>query len=252
MFYDALAADYDMLFDDWWTGAQWHGEIVDAMLQRHGVRPPARVLDCAAGIGTQSIPLVQRGYDVTATDLSDEAIARARREARERGLDLDAHVADMRNVDAVVTGPFDAVIACDNAVPHLLDDADLDAALGAIKRVLAPNGVFLASVRDYDAIKAAHPPGIPAVFRRRAYGRQIAGQAWEWSDDDECIRIHLFRIEERAPDDWQPTVYTTWYRVLTRAKFIAALQRRGFDDITWYTADECGYHQPMVTARHAP
>jgi glycine/sarcosine N-methyltransferase len=248
-FYDALASGYDMLFDDWWAGAQWHGSVVDAMLRRNGVAPPARVLDCAAGIGTQSIPLAQLGYRVTATDLSPEAIARAQHEAASRDVRLHAHVADMRTVDDVVTGPFDAVIACDNALPHLLDDTDLDAALGAIRRVVAPGGMFLASVRDYDAIRREHPPGIPAVFRNRSYGRQIAGQAWEWSDDEERIRIHLFTIEERAPGEWHPTVYTTWYRVLTRDTLVGALARAGYDEIVWYDADECGYYQPMVTAR---
>ncbi len=69
-FYDALAADYDALFDDWWTAAQWHASVVDGMLRRHGVAPASRVLDCACGIGTQALGLAALGYEVTGTDVS--------------------------------------------------------------------------------------------------------------------------------------------------------------------------------------
>ena len=51
----------------------------------------------------------------------------------------------MRELDTVVRPAFDAVIACDNALPHLLGDDDLDVALGAIARVLAARGGALLS-----------------------------------------------------------------------------------------------------------
>jgi SAM-dependent methyltransferase len=155
----------------------------------------------------------------------------------------------MRAVERFVAGPFDAVVACDNALPHLLDDDDLDAALRAIHHVLAPGGLFVASVRDYEAIRREHPTGVPAVLRNHPSGRQIAGQAWEWSDDGERIRIHLFVLQEGAPGEWQPSVYTTWYRTLTRPALLDALTRAGFEDATWYTPGECGFYQPMVVAR---
>ena len=119
-FYDALAADYAALFDDWWAAAQWHASIVDRMLQAHGVAPASRLLDCACGIGTQALGLAALGYDVTGTDVSPGAIERARREAIAHGIDATLGVSDMRALDTMVRPGFDAVIACDNAIPHLL------------------------------------------------------------------------------------------------------------------------------------
>lgn len=40
-------------------------------------------------------------------------------------LDIPFYVADMRNLDDVPASGFQAVICMDNALPHLLDDADL-------------------------------------------------------------------------------------------------------------------------------
>jgi SAM-dependent methyltransferase len=249
-FYDGLAATYDALFPDWWAAAQHHGEIVDAVIRGAGTAPPARLLDCAAGIGTQALPLATRGYDLTATDISAEAVARARSEAETRDITLHIDVADMRTLDRVVTGPFDVVIACDNAIPHLLDDDDLDRALGAIAAVLAPNALFVASIRDYDALRAAPPLGLPGVTYDRDDGLEITGQAWEWSPDLERIRIHLYFLREQG-SGWHADVHTTWYRALTRAAFTAALERARFHTITWLSPEQSGYYQPMVTARSA-
>ncbi len=75
-FYDALAADYDVLFDAWWAAAQAHAAVADRVLRQQGVVPPARLLDCACGIGTQALGLSARGYVVTGSDVSAEAVAR--------------------------------------------------------------------------------------------------------------------------------------------------------------------------------
>ena len=146
-FYDGLAGEYHAIYDDWWAGAQWHAGIVDKVLQSAGVDRGSDVLDCACGIGTQALGLAHLGYKVTGTDISANAIARAEREAAARAIDVTLAVADMRSVQEVQPGPFDAAICCDNALPHLLTDADLDRALLSIRRTLRAGGVFLASAR---------------------------------------------------------------------------------------------------------
>jgi len=61
------------------------------------------VLDVAAGVGTQALPLASAGFVVTARDLSPGAVARLSREVASRGLSIDVEQADMRSVgDTVV------------------------------------------------------------------------------------------------------------------------------------------------------
>ena len=74
----------------------------------------------ACGIGTQSLGLAQRGFTVTASDLSERAIARARDEAARRGLRIEFSVCDMRTAQAHHGRQFDVVIYCDNSITHLL------------------------------------------------------------------------------------------------------------------------------------
>lgn len=80
-FYDALASEYHLLFEDWWSAAQWHGQVIAQVLSRRGF-PSARLLDCTCGIGTQALPLARRGYSVTASDVSRAAVERALRSVR--------------------------------------------------------------------------------------------------------------------------------------------------------------------------
>jgi len=247
-FYDQLADDWDALYDDWWLGARWNARIIDGLVRRVGGEPPARLLDCACGIGTQALPLVARGYEVTGTDVAGAAVERAQREADARGIAITLLPADMRALADAVAGPFDIVIACDNALPHMLDDADLDTALASVREVLEPGGIFLASIRDYDALRVERPPGALGGVRPRAEGLEIVGQAWEWSDDLELIHMHLYVLRQRETG-WHAEVATTWYRALRRADLDAALLRTGFVDIEWHMPADSLYFQPIVTAR---
>src|SRR5690606_21565792 len=104
------------------------GEQLDALIRRHW-SGAVRVLDVSCGIGTQALGLAGRGYAVRASDLSAGAVARAQQEAARRGVPLSAQVGDMRAAHALHGGGFDVVLSADNAVPHLLTDADILEAL---------------------------------------------------------------------------------------------------------------------------
>jgi glycine/sarcosine N-methyltransferase len=161
-FYDDLASEYHLLFSDWWSAALEHAEVISGLLLDHGVAVEgSRLLDCTCGIGTQALPLAALGYDVTATDISPRSVERARGEAERRNLRLRFAVADVRSVHEMADGPFDAAISCDNALPHLLTDADLERAIRSIRSCLRDGAVFLASIRDYDALAESRPAGTP-------------------------------------------------------------------------------------------
>jgi 2-polyprenyl-3-methyl-5-hydroxy-6-metoxy-1,4-benzoquinol methylase len=86
-FYDAFAGYYDLIFEDWEQSMQRQGAFIAELIARE--LPDAtdvRVLDAAAGIGTQSLPLARAGFHVASRDLSSAAIQRLSREAEARDL----------------------------------------------------------------------------------------------------------------------------------------------------------------------
>ena len=137
-FYDGLSNTYHLLFEDWAQSIRLQGPILDRLLAAHLGPGPHAVLDCCCGIGTQAIGLALLGHRVVGTDLSSEAIARAAREAPAFGVSIPFTVADVRELTSKVADTFDVIIACDNALPHLTEDAELLQAVREMAGKLRP------------------------------------------------------------------------------------------------------------------
>ena len=95
-FYDRMASLYHLIFPNWDESIERQaGQLAGIIHDRWG-GGARTVLDVSCGIGTQALGLARRGFAVTASDLSAGAVARARDEARRRGLDIQFSVCDMR------------------------------------------------------------------------------------------------------------------------------------------------------------
>lgn len=250
-FYNALAGRYHLLFEDWWSAAQRHGEVIAAALSARGLGS-GRVLDATCGIGTQALSLAALGYSVVGADVSREAVGRARTEAALRHLDVDFIVRDIRDLDADAGRDFDAVISCDNAVPHLLTNEDLIRALANLWHCLRPAGLLLVSIRDYDTLREQRPEGVPVSVHGAPGSRHAVGQSWHWSTDAEYVDIELFTLLEEGAGTWRGESASTRYRALRRATLQDALVAAGFVQLEWLMPDESGYYQPLVLASRPP
>ncbi len=56
-FYDDMATQYDMLFQDWLETTKIQAKILDKIFISYDFNKSAKLLDCACGIGTQAIGL---------------------------------------------------------------------------------------------------------------------------------------------------------------------------------------------------
>jgi 2-polyprenyl-3-methyl-5-hydroxy-6-metoxy-1,4-benzoquinol methylase len=121
-FYDQLSPFYHLIYPDWERAVQRQAAQLDAVIRELWGEGATTVLDVACGIGAQAIGLAQLGYHVAASDIAALPLERARREAARRGLAIDFGVADLTRLSARRDRAFDVVIACDNAIPHLLSD----------------------------------------------------------------------------------------------------------------------------------
>jgi glycine/sarcosine N-methyltransferase len=219
---------------------------IGSILQRECPESGATVLDCACGIGTQALGLAKHGFSVTASDVSTRAVERARWEAAIRGLNIPLYVADMRNLDAVPTGDFHAVICMDNALPHLLSEADLAQAAGQIRAKLRHGGTFVASIRDYDEILLQRPGVQGPVFYSDAGKRRIVCQLWDWQDERRYT-FHLY-ITRETSTGWANVHGASAYRAVLRDEITDILNLRGFTNIRWQFPGESGFYQLIVLA----
>jgi len=127
-FYDAFTADYN--HDSWMAD-------VEAWAREEGLRGN-RLLDAACGTGRSFVPMLDRGYQVTACDISPRMVERAAEKLGRRG---ETRVADIR--DLPWRERFDLVTCVDDSINYLLSEADLVAALRSIHDALVPGGLVL-------------------------------------------------------------------------------------------------------------
>jgi ubiquinone/menaquinone biosynthesis C-methylase UbiE len=165
-FYDALAPWYHLVYQDWEASTRQQGRALSSLMAGEWGSPTRRVLDAAVGIGTQALGLAALDFQVTGSDISLAAIQRAGEEAGRRGLHLSCLVGDVRALP-VRSATFDAVLACDNALPHLLTENEIQCAFTECFRCIRPRGGCVISMRDYGA-----PPS-PGTIETQDYGDRI-------------------------------------------------------------------------------
>jgi glycine/sarcosine N-methyltransferase len=124
-------------------------------------------------------------------------VQRARRECAAAGVHAGLLVADMRTLP-LAGCCADAVVCADNALPHLLADSDVLAALAQMNRVLRPGGTVIVSTRDYERVLADRPAStLPQVFTSGG-ARVISFQLWAWRGESDIYDLEHFQVHEAA------------------------------------------------------
>lgn len=229
-FYDDLAPHYHLIFADWQASIERQAGQLGAVIDAHW--PAARrVLDVACGIGTQALGLARRGYEVTASDLSAREVERARQEAAARGLAIAFSVADMREADRHHGTGFDLVLCADNALPHLLTDADLLAALRAMRGCLRDGGGCLITVRDYAREERGRNLLKPVGVREVGDRRWLLWQVWDFDGPDH-YDLGLYLVEEHRPSGALRTqVFRSRYHAVSTERLCALMREAGLRDV---------------------
>ena len=241
-FYDNLAAHYDKLFEDWHAATKEQALILDTLFRGEGFDSSSRILDCACGIGTQSVGLSGLGYEVTASDFSPGALEEARHRT---DLPIRFCQADFRNLEAVFEETFDIVMAMDNALPHMLTREDMLTAVKSILGRVRDGGIFVASIRDYDALLQTRPPYSPPYIHKKEQGQRVSFQTWNW--EGERYDLIQYIIDDGVSLDISKFECRYW--AVRREVLTGLLTEAGCKKVEWKFPEETGFYQPIVIAR---
>ncbi len=138
--------------------------------------PPGRALDLACGEGRNAVWLAERGWRATGVDFSGVALAKARRLADARGVDVEWVEADLLAYRPEPAA-FELVLVFYLQVPAAERRQALRGAAGAV----APGGTFLLVAHDRDNLEHGHGgPQEPAVLYTAAdVAADLAGSGLE-------------------------------------------------------------------------
>jgi SAM-dependent methyltransferase len=137
--------------------------------------PVTRWLEVGCGTGKHARFLAARGMRVTATDLDPHMIRLAGQVARREDLRIDFRVADMTDPATYrgFAGRFGGASCLGNSLAYAIAPGALDATVAHIGRSLAPGGVFLIQMVNFDHTGVPHSfPTLPVpsaglIFHRR-------------------------------------------------------------------------------------
>lgn len=244
-FYDDMATSYDKLFLNWQAATREQAVILDRIFRNEGFDAAARILDCACGIGTQAIGLASLGYSVTASDISDGELAQAEKRAEENRVKIRFAHGDFRALSDTFSEQFDIVIAMDNALPHMLSHHDLEAAVKSIVNQTEEGGIFVASIRDYDALLMEKPPYSPPYIHKTEDGQRVSFQTWNW--EGEHYKLIQYIIDDQGA--LEVSKFVCEYRATRREELTKLLLEAGCREVQWKFPEETDFYQPIVVAR---
>ncbi len=238
--YDDLAEHYHLIYPDWEASIGRQASCLDKLIcSRWECRS---IHDCACGIGTQVLGLAALGYQCSGTDLSPQAVARARREASARGLDIPLEVLDMRRI-ATWPERVDVAICVDNCITHLKDEADiLETYRGC--RSIARRGILI-TVRDYDQVDRSRT-FLPLGHSQKEGVLNFYFQRWTFGPDN-SYDADLYLVTDQADGGQPPAVrrFRTRYFLHQTRRLADLMRQAGFTDVT-VIKDAESFYQPVI------
>ncbi len=102
------------------------------------------VLELGCGTGRVTIPLAQRGIQITGLDISRGMLSRAKEKAAAAGVDVEWIEADCRNFELVKR--FKTILFPYNAIAHLHDFESIQSCFSCAKRHLSARGRFIVDI----------------------------------------------------------------------------------------------------------
>lgn len=140
--------------------------------------PHPKALDIACGSGRHAIALAERGFQVTANDLSSTLLAEAQKFAQEKQLTMTFTQTDMREI--AFENDFDLIVQLFTSFGYFESDFEDKMVLHNIARALKPDGWYVLDFLNEFVVRRTLQPeshrilnGLEVLEQRRIVGNRV-------------------------------------------------------------------------------
>jgi SAM-dependent methyltransferase len=148
---------YDIFYQDKPYAAE-AAFVADALTRFCG-RKCEILLELGCGTGQHAFELEKMGYEIVATDYSEDLLDVAKRKAKEKNSRVKFSQQDMRNLN-LRGETFDAAYCLFDSIGYVQTNFALNLALNGIRRHLRPKGIFIfefwhaaAMIKNYEPVR---------------------------------------------------------------------------------------------------
>jgi SAM-dependent methyltransferase len=147
------------LYDVIYSGKEYSSEaaFVDTLFRRHGAAPRGAMLELACGTGTHAVEFAELGYDVTATDYSEDMLRIAGPKCGRAGRRIELQRLDMRELGSLGR-TFPAIACLFDSIGYVRTNEAVAQVLAGVRKALAPGGVFVFEFWHAPAMLREHDP----------------------------------------------------------------------------------------------
>ena len=134
-------------YEKWYEGDEyyWGLEPGDFLFELIKLCPPTentKVLDIGCGEGKDAVFMAEKGYDVTAFDLTENGIRKTIALAHKRGVKVNAYVEDINTFET--DEQFDIIFST-GTVQYIFDE-NKEAFFKKLEKITKPNGIVFINV----------------------------------------------------------------------------------------------------------
>ncbi len=197
-----------------------------ALFDRLAISPRRSRLavDLGAGCGFQSIPLAQRGYDVTAIDLDGQLLDEMR--SHSQGLSIEAVQDDLLGFRRHLRAQAELIVCMTDTLLHLESHKHVSRLFSDVCAALEPGGQFVTTFRDLSTALEGLERFIPV----RSDSTTIFTCFLEY--EPQTVKVHDL-VYTKAGDEWR--FAGSYYRKLRlSADWVTdEIERAGFADLEY-------------------
>jgi len=176
------------------------------VVEKLGLKPGSKFLDCPCGIGRISIPLAKKGIKVTGVDITESYLDELDKKSNKNKLGIKTVHCDMRRID--FDSKFDAAGNLGTSFGYFDKESDNLLVLRKMYKALKPAGKFMLNIINRDWIMANFSSNdwfeikgaIIAEKRKFDYSKSINYSVWHFIKDGKErvfeIKLRMYSFHE--------------------------------------------------------